>query len=257
FHLWAPDVYEGAWAPVAAYVATCSKAAVLGVVFRYLGPLAVEMNPGMLLGVSAVAVASMIGGNLYALMQRDLRRVLGYSSVAHMGYALVAFIAGGSWGSVALAFYLTGYCITVLAAFAILSVLPDPGGGYRGLARSRPWLAGALAMLLLSLAGMPLTAGFLGKFYLATVGVRAGLWSLLVAMVVANLMGLFVYLRILTALFDEADAGAEEARPSVTIGVLVAVLIALLVWLGTYPAPVLRLLERAVGFGAGWLWISS
>ena len=255
FHLWTPDVYEGAWAPVAAYVSTCSKAAVIALAFRYLAPLAVEVNPGMLLGVSAIAVASMVGGNLYALMQRDLRRVLGYSSVAHMGYALVAFIAVRGSSSVALAFYLTGYCITMLAAFAILSVLADPGTGYRGLARSRPWLAGALAVVLLSLAGMPLTAGFLGKFYLVTVGVSAGLWSLLVALVVANLMGLFVYLRILTAMFDEAEEGAEEIRTPVAIGVLVSVLIALLVWLGTYPTPVLELLESTVGNAIRRLWI--
>lgn len=260
FHFWTPDVYEGAPEPVAAFVATSSKGAVLALVLRHLSPLDVQGSSALMVGITIVAVASILGGNLLALLQPDLKRILGASSIAHMGYASVAFIAGGKLGAAALAFYLVAYFATMLGLFGLLSMLSDgevDGSrveSYRGLASRRPWLAASMTAMLLSLAGMPLTAGFVGKFYLAVAGAGAALWVLLAGLVVGSVIGLFYYLRVVVVMFDnasddpaEAPASALASRPvPIAGGVLLSVVAFLLLWLGIYPAPLLRLIEATV-----------
>ena len=212
FHMWIPDVYEGAPAPVTAFIATVSKSAVFAVVLRYFSLFdARAHSAGAYLPVfllfAVTATASMFVGNLLALMQRNVKRLLAYSSIAHFGYVTVAFLAGGRAAAVAVTFYLVAYTLTTLAAFGVVSVLStrdrdaDDIDDYRGLAWRRPWTAGVLTAALLSLAGIPLTAGFIGKFVVLAAGIGSALWFLAIVLVVNSAIGLFYYLRVIVAVY--------------------------------------------------------
>ncbi|MFN2225111.1 MAG: NADH-quinone oxidoreductase subunit N, partial [Anaerolineae bacterium] len=189
FHLWTPDVYEGAPAPVTAFVATVSKGAVFALLLRFFAGAGPQPFRPLWIGLAAVAVASMFGGNLLGLLQDNLKRLLAYSSIAHLGYLLVAFLSGGELAATAVSFYLVAYLVTTLGAFGVVTVLSPAGrdadrvDDYRGLFWRRPWPAALLAACLFSLAGMPLTAGFVGKFYLVAAGVGADRWLLALALV--------------------------------------------------------------------------
>ena len=261
FHLWAPDVYQGAPAPVTAFVATVSKGSVFALLLRYTQQLEVQPRDSLFVILTVLAIASMFVGNWLALFQRNLKRLLAYSSIAHMGYLLVALLAGGAWAPQAVAMYLTAYFITTLGAFGVVSVLStrereaDGLDDYRGLAWRRPWLAGVLAAMLLSLAGMPLTAGFIGKFYVLAAGVRSNLWLLVAVLAVNSAIGLFYYLRVLVTMFGPltAAAGAPAsvaagAPPRGFIGcATLGALTLALVWLGVYPATLIRLVQAMFG----------
>jgi NADH-quinone oxidoreductase subunit N len=256
FHLWAPDVYEGAPAPVTAFVATVSKGAMFAILLRYFYESQSAGLGSIGLIISVIAVLSMLFGNLLALLQSNVKRILAYSSIAHLGYLLVAFLAGGMWGATAATFYLVAYFVTTLGAFGVVTVLSrgerdaDRIDDYRGLFWHRPVLAGAFTAMLLSLAGIPVTAGFLGKFYIVAAGANRSIWSLIIILVVTSVFGLFYYLRIVVAMFGEAPAGAEAAavvsRVSVGGSWTLAVLTVLLVWFGTYPDFILRAIQTAV-----------
>ncbi len=257
FHMWTPDVYEGAPAPVTAFVATVSKGAIFALLLRYVGATWVYDSPSAVTGLAAVAVVSMFAGNVLALLQDNVKRILAYSSIAHMGYVLVALIAGAPLAGEAVTFYLVAYFITTLGAFGVVTVLSGPDrdadriADYRGLFWRRPWLGGFFSAALLSLAGMPLTAGFVGKFYVLAAGARARIWFPVVVLVVTSTLGLFYYLRVIAAVYarEPADPAAPSpaSPPIPAAGALaLATLAVLLVWFGVYPAPLLRLIRVAV-----------
>ena len=260
FHMWTPDVYEGAPAPVAAFIATVSKGAVLALLLRYFVSAGAYRSASVLLALTAIAIASILAGNLLALMQDNVKRLLAYSSIAHLGYLLVAFIAAGAFAVEAVSFYLAAYFVTMLGAFGVVAVL-SPGGlqadtdalaDYRGLFWRRPWLAGVFSAMLLSLAGIPLTMGFVAKFYVAAAGVGAALWLLVAVLAIGSAIGLFYYLRIIAAMcapLPDAQASLAPAPTpmlSATGTWTLAVLTVLLVWLGIDPTPLIRLLQATV-----------
>ncbi len=156
--------------------------------------------------LTIIAIASMLAGNLLALMQNNVKRILAYSSIAHMGYVLVALVVGGAMGASAVIFYLIAYFVMTLGAFAVVTVLSpqdrdaDQIEDYRGLFWRRPVLALVFTAMLLSLAGIPMTAGFLGKFYIIAAGAAVGSWALILILVVSSTIGLFYYLRVVVAL---------------------------------------------------------
>lgn len=250
FHMWTADVYEGAPAPVTGFLATASKAAVFAVVLRLFAALPAAIVREITPVFVVVAAASMLGGNLLALMQKYVKRILAYSSIAHMGYLLVAFVAGADRGAAAATFYLYAYAATTLAAFGALGALSHAGGepetldDIRGLFWRRPALASVLGTALFSLAGIPLTAGFLGKFYVMRAGVDGGLWLLLVFLVVNSAVGLFYYLRIIVAMFTPADSAIPAPTAGWTTTAALIVLVALLVWMGVYPSPLSEWIAR-------------
>jgi len=255
FHGWAPDVYQGAPAPVTAFVATVSKGAVFAVLLRFFTAMDVHKHEALVAVFATIAVVSMFAGNWLALRQDNVKRLLAYSSIAHMGYLLVAFLASGPWAARAVAFYLTAYFVTTLGAFGVVSILSSRSReaesikDYRGLAWRRPWEAGVFALMLLSLAGIPLTAGFVGKFFVLAAGVKSSLWALVAILVVNSVIGLFYYLRLMTAMFRAADGVpvAETVPRPVVASVALAVLAAALLCLGLYPAPALRLIQAIAG----------
>ncbi|MBZ0155427.1 MAG: NADH-quinone oxidoreductase subunit N [Alphaproteobacteria bacterium] len=259
FHLWTPDVYEGAPAPVAAFIATSSKGALFALLMRYFSLMDLQRFAAVWYGFAGIAVASMLVGNLLALRQNNLKRILAYSSISHMGYLLVAFLAGGAMAATAAGYYLTAYFVTVLGAFGVITFLSEERRdaedleSYRGMAWSRPWTTGVFVAMLLSLAGIPLTAGFIGKFYVIAAGAGAALWVPLIALAAGSTIGLYYYLRIVAVLYGripEGEGRAAAAFPGralgITGGVLLTALVFVLLWLGVYPGPLIRILQATV-----------
>jgi NADH-quinone oxidoreductase subunit N len=254
FHMWTPDVYQGAPAPVAAYVATISKGAMFALVLRYFSQINVQNYHSLTLTFTVISIASMFAGNLLALLQSNIKRLLAYSSIAHLGYLLVAFLAGGPLAATTVAFYLAAYFATMLTAFGIVTVMSDEKRDadsiedYQGLFWRRPWLAAVLTTALLSLAGIPLTAGFIGKFLIVTAGIGSSLWLLIILLVVNSAIGLFYYLRLIVAMFTYAPEGQPvPVALSLASGVVLAGLGIMLIWLGIYPAPLVQIIQAAVG----------
>ena len=237
FHLWTPDIYDGAPAPVTGYIATVSKGAMVVVLARAFAPALVGtggVNGLVGEGAGAVSAAfplvfavisglSMFAGNILALRERNVKRMLAYSSIAHLGYILVAFLAGGAEALQAIAFYLVAYFATTLGAFAAIAELSgaeadaDDIQDYRGLAARRPWLATVLTAMLLSLGGLPLTVGFVGKFVILKAGAGAQLWILAVILAVNGTISIFYYLKVVSAMFrgyaEHTPAGLPAGGP--------------------------------------------
>lgn len=258
FHLWTPDIYEGAPAPVTAFVATVSKGSMFALLLRYFTQANVHASNGLFLALSLVAIASMFAGNLLALLQNNIKRLLAYSSIAHMGYLLVALLASGPLAFAAVAFYLVAYFVTTLGAFAVVTALSgserDADGlhDYQGLFWNRPWLAAIFTVALLSLAGIPLTAGFVGKFYVVAAGAGSALWLLVIVLVVNSAIGLFYYLRVVVAMCmrapePESRTVSAFALPLSWIDrIVLAALVLLVLWLGIYPALLLELIQKTL-----------
>ena len=252
FHLWTPDVYEGAPAPITAFIATVSKGAVFVLLLRYFISTHSYAYTPLLTVFSVIACLSILGGNLLALLQNNVKRLLAYSSIAHIGYLLVAFIAGGSLAVESVAFYLIAYFITTIGAFGVVSVLSTPEteaddiAFYRGLFWRRPWLATTFTLMLLSLAGIPLTAGFIGKFYIFTNAADARLWGLLLTVIIGSGLGLYYYLRIIVVMSMNAEAtvikSGNPTQNRISTATL-AVLTMLLVWLGINPSFLINVIQ--------------
>ena len=254
FHLWTPDVYQGAPAPVSGFIATVSKGAMFALLLRYFGKLQAAAPDKVFWVFAVIAVASMFAGNLLALRQNSVKRLLAYSSIANLGYLLIAYLAGGAMGAEATGFYLVAYFIAVSGAFGVIGAMSEGGRDadamedFSALAWRRPWAAWTLAAMLLSLAGLPLAAGFVGKFYVVMAGLGAGLWTLVVLLVVNSALGLYYYLRVIVVMFSEATVPAPPPGPRMRWTTVVALAFALvaLVALGVYPAPLLTLIRSSV-----------
>ena len=241
FHMWTADVYEGAVAPVTGYIATASKGAMVAVLLRFYLDMQLSTHAQLVLVFTLLAIASMLAGNLLALLQTNVKRILAYSSIAHLGYVLVGVLAADAPGVAAVSYYLVAYTITTLVGFGVLGVLsageaePRTLEHLRGLAWRRPVLAAMFTASLLSLAGIPLTAGFIGKFYILVAGIQRGYWYPVFALAVGSAIGIVYYLRVVVAMFTagEGDSGLPLSAAG---GVALAVLVVLLIYLGVWPA---------------------
>jgi NADH-quinone oxidoreductase subunit N len=257
FHMWVPDVYDGAPAPVTAFVATVSKGSVFALFLRLFAHLSIGIGTSLWNVLALIAIASMLAGNILALAQNNVKRILAYSSIAHFGYLLVAFLAGGSLASFAMTFYLVVYIITSLMAFGVIALLSTPKSEfedlekYRGLFRRRRGYTVLLTLALLSLASLPPTGGLVGKIFLAAAGVESSLWLLLAALVLGSVIGVFYYLRIVITMFRQPDLKEQIILPvRRSAYVALIALSVILVILGVYPSPLIQLIQRAVsGFG--------
>jgi NADH-quinone oxidoreductase subunit N len=251
FHLWTPDVYQGAPAPVTAFLSTGSKVALFGALLRFALYASSDVWTTFLPVLWVLATLTMVAGNIAALSQTRLKRLLAYSSVAHMGYLLMALVAIKYNSAPAIMFYLTVYALMDLGAFGILGMLSaekadlDDLEDYKGLGYAHPWRSAFLAISLFALAGVPPTAGFIGKFVLFQAVFQAGFVVLGVIGIMAVIISIFFYLKVVVLLY--MHAGEEEILVPETRfpgRLACAVVIILLLWLGLLPSSLFEVIAR-------------
>jgi NADH-quinone oxidoreductase subunit N len=254
FHMWTPDVYQGAPAPLVGFMAAGAKIAAFAAALRVLTTgfpmLQAQWRPA----VVVVAVLTMVLGSVVAVVQSNVKRMLAYSAIAHSGYLLIGVAAGTPQGVPASVFYLAAYSFTILGAFAVVYAVGGPGEqrvtveDYRGLGSRRPWLAVALALMLISLAGVPPTIGFWAKFEVFGAGVAAGLTPLVVVGVLTSAVAAFFYLRLVGVMFlDESEQWATDVRERTAPGLGAAVVVVSLAVavVGLIPQPLIDLARHA------------
>jgi NADH-quinone oxidoreductase subunit N len=267
FHKWTPDVYEGAPAPIATFLATAAKVAMIGLFVRYLLSSGLILSDSFVTIITIIAVLSILAGNFLAVRQNNLKRILAYSSIAHFGYLLVAllcinkgeFLQGvGFVTTGTINFYVITYVLTTIGAFGVVTLMSSPYNNkeeagsleeYRGLFWRRPVLAATLTVMMLSLAGIPLTAGFIGKFLVIKMAVTEQAWFLAAMVIIGSGIGLYYYLRVMVLLYmtppenpriDAVDHWGQK------IGGIMVLAVALLVFIiGIYPDPIIVLSKSA------------
>lgn len=250
FHQWTPDVYEAAPLPVTAYLSTVVKVGAFIVALRLLHAGVSNASPLIVTAIIGLALASMLVGSVLALRQTNLKRLLAYSSIANFGYLAVVLALPGVEAVRAAGVFLVSYLVTSLGVFGVMTLVSSPMSRrdhedideYRSLLWHRPYLAAILIAMLLSLAGIPLTAGFIGKLAVIGVGVQAAQWWLVAGVVVASAIGIYYYLRVINAVITNVDPGSERVAVSMTWVYKASAAMLLLatlatVWLGVYPQP--------------------
>jgi NADH-quinone oxidoreductase subunit N len=251
FHMWTPDVYQGAPAPVSAYIATVSKGAVMAILIRFFFILKGFSNHYLFVAVSGIAILSMFVGNILAIRQKNIKRLLGYSSIANMGYLIIILLTGSNRGIQASIFYLISYFFTTIGAFGVIALLStkeyevEKIEDFKGLFWKRPWLAIVFTISLLSLAGIPVTAGFIAKFYVILEGMKAGLMVLIILMIINSVIGLYYYLRIITTLFSAPN---DTKLPELSLfgNITLAIVAVGILLLGIYPGWLIDIITRFV-----------
>ncbi len=251
FHMWTPDVYEGAPTPVTAFMSVGTKGAALAAIARILLLALPTFADYWVPVLGGLAVLTMVVGNVGALTQTNVKRMLAYSSIGHAGYILPGLLAMSDRGTQAFLFYIVAYALTNLGAFGVLIALEQRGEAawslddFSGLWQRRPLLAVAMAVCMLSLAGMPPTAGFVAKFSVFVAAWQSGLGVLVLAGLLTSAVAVYFYLRIIVRMFMEAPL--REARPLLPRGVAVCIAVAVVGTLlfGLIPSPVIDLVQSA------------
>ena len=258
FHKWTPDVYAGAPAPIATFLATVAKVATIGLFVRYLLSSGAILVDSIVTIITIIAVLSILVGNFLAVRQVNLKRILGYSSIAHFGYLLIGLISMtyASLGNVTV--YVITYVLTTIGAFGVVALMSSPYNNdneaesladYRGLFWRRPILTATLTVMMLSLAGIPLTAGFIGKFLVVMAAVTTQHWFLAAMIIVGSGIGLYYYLRVMVVMYmtppdtPRIDADKHWGQKVGGIMVLAAALAVLVI--GIYPDPIIKLALQA------------
>jgi NADH-quinone oxidoreductase subunit N len=256
FHVWTPDVYQGAPTPITAFMAACTKVAAFGALLRVLYVAFDRTQWEYRWVLTAVALLTMLVGAILAVTQTDIKRLLAYSSIANAGYLLVGVLGGGRAGLASTMFYLIAYGFTVIAAFAVVSLVRDPDGEathlsrWAGLGKRSPLYAAVFTFFLLAFAGIPLTSGFTSKFAVFSAALEGGQVTLVVAGVVTSMILAFPYLRVVVLMWLSEPG---ETTPAVSIpgaltaaALMLGVVVTLL--LGVAPQPVLDITDRAAEF---------
>jgi NADH-quinone oxidoreductase subunit N len=253
FQSWKPDVYQGAPTPVTALMASCTVVSAFGALLRVFyvafGTVSWDWRPVL----GAVAILTMVVGAVIAITQTDVKRLLAYSSIAHAGFVLTAVFSASVAGLSSSLFYLASYGITTIGAFAVITLVRDPGGEalhlsrWAGLGKRSPLVAGVFALFLIGFAGIPLTSGFIGKFAVFQAAIAGGGISLVIVGVVSSAIAAFFYVRVIVLMFfsDPVEDGPVVAVPSIFTGTAVAVGALATVVLGIVPEPVLGLASHA------------
>ncbi len=255
FHMWTPDVYEGSPTPVAAFMSVGTKGAALAALLRILSQALPALQPIWLPLLAALAALTMLVGSLGAIAQRNVKRMMAYSSIGHAGYILVGVLAASTQtrGTESFLFYLLAYAPSNLGAFAVVVALEQRGelawdmDSYAGLGRRQPLLAAAMAVFMFSLAGVPPTAGFMGKLYVFSAAWAGGLGWLALIGVITSAAAAFFYLRLISRMFMQ-DAPDETPATGVSrgVGLDIWVAVAATLLIGLVPAPFITLIERSL-----------
>jgi len=269
FHKWTPDVYAGAPAPIATFLATVAKVAMIGLFIRYALSSGMVIAGSLQMILAIIAVLSILVGNMLAVRQVNLKRILAYSSIAHFGYVIVALISTSPENFLTIpgfatydtiGVYVITYTLTTIGAFGVVTLMSSPYNNndeaesladYRGLFWRRPILSATLTVMMLSLAGIPLTAGFIGKFLVIRNTVLTGHWFLAAMVIVGSGIGLYYYLRVMVVLYmtppDTPRIDAEKHWGQKVGGIMVLGAAALVLLIGVYPDPVIQV-ARMAGF---------
>lgn len=248
FHMWAPEAYEGAPTPITGFISVAPKIAGLAVLFRlfWLGPWGGMMTAFPLAALSIITITV---GNLGALAQSNIKRMLAYSSIAQVGYMLIGFVSDAPWGLLGVALYLLAYMVMNLGAFAVVIAVTNRGGGedlkdFAGLSHRSPALALVMTLFFLSLAGIPPTAGFLGKFMVFGAAIDKGYAWLAAAGALNSVLSLYYYLRVVYQMyFKEASPIAVPAPPSLSLKLAIGLCAVFTMALGLYPGPIIEWLS--------------
>ena len=258
FHKWTPDVYAGAPAPMATFLATAAKVATIGLFVRYILTSGAILIESLVTIITIIAVLSILVGNLLAVRQVNLKRILGYSSISHFGYLLIALVSMTyvSLGSVSV--YVITYVLTTIGAFGAVALMSSPYNNldeaesladYRGLFWRRPVLTATLTVMMLSLAGIPLTAGFIGKFLVVMAAVTTQHWFLAAMVIVGSGIGLYYYLRVMVVMYmtppETPRIDADKHWGQKVGGLIVLGAAVLVLFLGIYPDPMIKLALQA------------
>lgn len=254
FHKWTPDVYAGAPAPMATFLATAAKVATIGLFVRYILTSGAILIESLVTIITIIAVLSILVGNLLAVRQVNLKRILGYSSISHFGYLLIALVSMTyvSLGSVSV--YVITYVLTTIGAFGAVALMSSPYNNldeaesladYRGLFWRRPVLTATLTVMMLSLAGIPLTAGFIGKFLVVMAAVTTQHWFLAAMVIVGSGIGLYYYLRVMVVMYmtppETPRIDADKHWGQKVGGLMVLGAAVLVLFLGIYPDPMIKI----------------
>ena len=252
FHAWAPDVYEGAPTAVTAFMIVGPKAAGFAALIRMLVQAFPSLGSEWTTMLWASAILTMTVGNVVATRQSNIKRMLAYSGIAHAGYLLIGIVADSSLGFRAVIFYLIVYTAMNLGAFSIVLSLSRKGddrvtlNDYAGLGRTQPFAAAALSLFLISLAGIPLTGGFLGKFYLFSAAIQKGYVGLAIVGVLNSVISVYYYFRVMMVMYmREPEETGIEMIPVTTLAVI-AIAAAAVLWLGIFPTSILNLASNSI-----------
>ena len=256
FHAWSPDVYQGAPTPVTAFMAAATKVAAFGAMLRIYYTSFANAQWSWTPMLTIIAIITMVFGSLVAIAQRDVKRMLAYSSIAHAGFLLTGVIALNKAGLEASIFYLFAYGITTVGGFAIVTLVRDSAGEvtdlnrWKGLGKRSPWVATAFAGFLLSFAGIPLTSGFIGKFSIFSAAYESGAKSVVIAGVLSSAIAAFFYIRVIVLMFftDPVEDGTSVVIPSSLTSVTVIFSMIVTIALGVFPAPVLNFISTLATF---------
>mgnify|MGYP003338436126 FL=1 len=256
FHAWTPDVYQGAPTPVTAFMAAATKVAAFGAALRifYVALAGAEWTWKPL--ITAIAILTMVVGSVIAIAQRDVKRMLAYSSIAHAGFLLTGILALNQEGLKASLFYLASYGLTTLGAFALITLVRDSSGEvtdlnrWVGLAKRSPAVALIFATFLLSFAGIPLTAGFIGKFTIFTAAYDSGNIAVVVAGVLSSAIAAFFYIRVIVMMFftDPEEDTVTVTIPSLNTNLTIWIAAILTILLGVFPTPILDAIASLATF---------
>ena len=251
FHMWTPDVYQGAPTAVTAFMSAGTKVAAFAALIRVLNvalqPLTWDWRPI----VWALAAVSVVVGSVFAIAQKDIKRLLAYSSISHAGFVLMGLTSAGQVGISAALYYLVAYAATVLGAFGVVMLVSARGeqrtslGSYEGLGRRSPGLAGLLTLFLLSLTGIPPTAGFIAKIQVFRSAMDAGYWGLVLIGVIASVVAAFFYLRVVVLMFMRDPEGDAETDDTLLPRLVVGIPAALVLVFGLFPGLLTGFLDQA------------
>ena len=256
FHAWSPDVYQGAPTPITGFMAAATKVAAFGAMLRIYYTVFANAQWSWSPLLSAIAIITMLFGSLVAIAQRDVKRMLAYSSIAHAGFLLAGVIALNKAGLDASIFYLFAYGVATVGAFAVVTLVRDANGEvtdlnrWKGLGKRSPWIAATFAGFLLAFAGIPLTSGFIAKFSIFSAAYENGAKAVVIAGVLSSAIAAFFYIRVIVLMFftDPVQDGTSVEIPSSLTRIAIIFSIVLTMALGVYPAPLLDFITSLATF---------
>ena len=256
FHAWTPDVYQGAPTPVTAFMAAATKVAAFGAMLRIYYTVFANAEWSWRPLITGIAIITMVFGSLVAISQRDVKRMLAYSSIAHAGFLLTGVIALNKAGLDASIYYLFAYGIASVGAFAVVTLVRDSAGEvtdlnrWAGLGKRSPWVATSFAVFLLAFAGIPLTSGFIGKFSIFSAAYESGATAVVIAGVLSSAIAAFFYIRVIVLMFfsDPLEDATSVLIPSILTRITVLFSVVVTIFLGVFPSPLLDFISNIAIF---------